>query len=51
MPFKTFEKFYCPAKLKNYQRKIYTSRMMGGNHLGYKGTYLVPIQILGKSDA
>jgi hypothetical protein len=48
MPFKPFKRIYGSAKPKKLPEKKLHIRDTGGNDLGYKGTYLVPMQILGR---
>jgi hypothetical protein len=46
MPFKAFKRIYGPDKLKKLPKKELHIRDAGGNDLGYKGTFLLPMQIL-----
>jgi hypothetical protein len=48
MPFKAFKRIYSPTKLKKLPEKDLHIKDAGGKDLGYKGTYLVLIQILGR---
>ncbi len=49
MPFKAFKRiFYGPAKLKKLPEKELDLRNDERNHLEYKGTYVVPMQLLGR---
>ncbi len=48
MPFKASKRIYGPAKLKKLPEKELHIRDTIGNVLGYKGTYLVPMQILSR---
>ncbi len=48
MPFKAFKRIYGTTKLKRKPEPDLKIKDAGGNDLGYKGTYLVPMQILGR---
>jgi hypothetical protein len=48
MPFKAFKRIYGTTKLKKKPEPDLKIKDAGGNDLGYKGTYLVPMQILGR---
>jgi hypothetical protein len=48
MPFKAFKRIYGADKLKRLPEKQLHIKDAGGNHLGYKGTYHVPMLILGR---
>jgi hypothetical protein len=48
MPFKAFKRIYGTSKLKMTPKNNLKIRDAGGNDLGYRGTYLVPMQILGR---
>jgi hypothetical protein len=46
MPFKAFKRIYGTSKIKKKPENDLKIKDAGGNDLGYKGTYLVPMQIL-----
>jgi hypothetical protein len=48
MPFKAFKRIYGTTKLKKKPEPDLKIKDAGGNDLGYKETYLVPMQILGR---
>ena len=48
MPFKAFKRIYDSTKPKKLPEKELQIRDARGNDLGYKGTYLVSMQILGR---
>jgi hypothetical protein len=48
MPFKAFKRIYGTSKLKKLPEIGLKIKDAGGNDLGYKGKYLVPMQILGR---
>ncbi len=48
MPFKAFKRIYGTSKLKKLPENGLKIKDAGGNDLGNKGTYLVPMQILGR---
>ncbi len=48
MPFKAFKRIYGTSKPKNTPENNLKIKDAGGNNLGYRGTYLVPMQILGR---
>ena len=48
MPFKAFKRIYGTAKCKKLPETNLHIRDAGGNDLGYKGTYLAPMQVLGR---
>ncbi len=48
MPFKLFKRIYGTSKLKKMPENNLKIKDAGGNDLGYRGTYLVPMQILGR---
>ena len=47
MPFKVFKRIYGSTNAKKMDAKL-NIRDAGGNDLGYKGTYLLPMQHMGK---
>ena len=47
MPFKAFKRIYGSTNVKKINANL-NIRDAGGNDLGYKGTYLLPIQLMGK---
>ena len=47
MPFKAFKRIYGTAQPKKIDAKL-NIRDAGGNDLGYQGTYLLPMQLMGK---
>jgi hypothetical protein len=49
MPFEAFKRIYGPDILKRLPEKQLHIKDAGGYDLGYKGAYLVPLQILGRS--
>ena len=52
MPFKAFMRIYGPESLKPRPRRLQENNLQirdaGGNDLGYKGTYMVDMEIFGK---
>ncbi len=48
MPFKAFKRIYGTSKLKKLPENGLKIKDAGGNDLGCKGTYIVPMQILGR---
>jgi hypothetical protein len=48
MPFKAFKRIYGTTKLKRKPESDLKIKDAGGNDLGYKGTFLVTMQILGR---
>jgi hypothetical protein len=48
MPFKAFKRIHGIFKLRQKPEKDMKIKDAGGNDLGYKGTVLVPMQILGR---
>jgi hypothetical protein len=48
MPFKAFKRIYRMANVKKVPEQNLQIRDTGDNKLGYKGTYLVPMQPLGR---
>ncbi len=48
MPFKAFKRIYGTTKLKRKPEPDLKIKDAGGNDLGYRGTYMVPMQILGR---
>jgi hypothetical protein len=48
MPFKAFKRIYGSSKLKKVPEIGLKIKDAGGNDLGYKGAFLVPMQILGR---
>ncbi len=48
MPFKAFKKIQSTNKLKQKPEPDLKIKDAGGNDLGYRGTYLVPMQIFGR---
>jgi hypothetical protein len=48
MPFKAFKRIYGTTKLKKLPENSLKIKDAGSNDLGYKRTYLVPIQVLGR---
>ncbi len=48
MPFKAFKRIYGTSNLKKVPEMGLKIKDAGGNDLGYKGTFLVPMQILGR---
>ncbi len=48
MPFKAFKRIYGTSKLKKVPEIGLKIKDAGGNDLGYKGTFLVPMQIFGR---
>jgi hypothetical protein len=48
MPIKALKRIYGSAKLKKLPEKELHIRDAWGNNLGYKGTYLIPMLILGR---
>ncbi len=48
MPFKAFKRIYGTSKLKKVPEAGLRIKDAGSNDLGYKGTFLVPKQILGR---
>ena len=47
MPFKAFKQMYGTTHPKKIDVKL-NIRDAGGNELGYQGTYLLPMQLMGK---
>jgi hypothetical protein len=47
MPFKAFKRNKSTSKPKEMQRDVFHISDAGGNDLGYKGMYLVLMQVLG----
>jgi hypothetical protein len=48
VPFKVFKRIYGTTKPKQKPKPDLKIKDAGGNDLGYKGTYMVPMQILGR---
>jgi hypothetical protein len=48
MPFKAFRRIYGTTKIKKLPERSLKIKDAGGNDLGYEGTYLVPMQVLGR---
>jgi hypothetical protein len=48
MPYKASKRIYGPAKLEKLPEKGLHIKSIAGNDMGYKGTYLVPMQIPGR---
>ncbi len=48
MPFKAFKKIHGTTNLKRKPEPDLKIKDAGGNDLGYRGTYMVPMQILGE---
>jgi hypothetical protein len=45
-----FKRIYGPVTLEKLTQKDLHIKNVGGNNLGYKCTYLVPIKILGRKE-